>query len=243
MATKVTIKKYPEGTSSVSTKKVVKKTSKPIDAYTRETTTEYEETPGSKGKLYIKEGTVQRKSSGKGVEFIADDGNKTVTPTGKIIDPKSRKIEGDSQAVLRKMALTAHKDVDLSRRYKEGDDITYQTKKGTQVAGKVQKTADIPAEYSTNTTREIQVSRKGDVRDSKGRSDLAKQYKAEGYINQPGTYKYIKPDENKFVPETELDQHLQQGYFRSDRAKKEVEKLKKGSKKMKLYKKGSKGMC
>jgi hypothetical protein len=243
--TRISIKKYPGGTNSVSAKKVVKKTYKPIDTYSRETTTQYEDSPEKKGKLYIKEGTVQRKPSGKGVDFIPDDTNKSVTSTGKVIDPRSKKVEADSQANLRRKVLDFNKDrdfnkiydADLGRTYKQGDYITYETDKGTQVAGKLEKGADTPPAYSTAKVKEISISKRGDVRDSKGRSDLAKQYKAEGYVNQPGTYKYIKPDESKFVPETEVDQYIKQGYYRSDRAKTEVEKLKKGVKKMKLYKK------
>lgn len=238
MKTKVTIKKYPGGTDAVSsTKKVVSKKSKPIDTYTRETTTTSETKAGSKGKLYIKEGTVQRKSTG-GVDFIPKEKESSISKNGKIVDPKSNKAESAKQSTLRKMALKSHEGVDLSKRYKEGDHITYDTKKGTQVAGKVHKTPDTPAEHETVKTREIQVSKKGDVQDSGGNPKVGKDLKSKGYINQAGTYKYIKPDEHKFVAEHEVAAHEKQGYFRSDRAKNKLDKKAKGVKKIMSLKKG-----
>jgi hypothetical protein len=236
------VKKYPEGTSSVSTKKKVSSTYEPLDTYSRESTTTYETKPGQKGKLFIQEGTIQRNPTSKGVTF-KPAGTEEMSKTGKIVDPRSRALESTSQSTLRKATLDVHKDVNLENRYKEGDDITYQTKKGPQVAGRVQKTADIPAEYDTVKKREIQVSRKGDVKDSGGRAELAKQYRAEGYRPQPGTYKYIKDDENIFVPEDEVDAYVAKGYFRSDRAKQQLQKQATGKKKVKVYKKGSKKMC
>lgn len=243
MKTKVTIKKYPDGTSGL--KKVVGKKSKDLDTYTRETTTTYETSPGSKGKLYIKKGTVQRKPAGKGTEFIADDDKSIRNSTGKVVDPKSKKVEADNQATLRKMALDTHKDVDLSKRYKEGDMITYGTRKGTQVAGKVQKTADVPPQYTTETQKEIEVRRKGGVvpyltgtkeQQAAKRAELESQ----GYYRQPGTNSYIKDDESIFIPEGELSNYEKKGYSKSAQTKENLSMLKKGAKKMKLYKKGAK---
>jgi hypothetical protein len=231
----IKIKKYPEGTSSVSSKKEVSRISKPLDTYNRETTTTYETKPGVKGKLYITKGTVQRNSIGKGVDFKPEGTEER--KNNKIVDPKSRALESTSQATLRQATQEVHKDVDLSKRYKEGDYVTYNTKKGSQVAGRVDKTPDIPAEYETETKREVQVSRKGDTKDSGGRSTLGKQYESQGYKNIPGTYKYTKADEHKFVPEDQVDAHIKQGYYRSDRVKSELDKKKNGVKKIKVFKK------
>lgn len=246
---KLTIKKYPEGTASL--KKVVSKKSKPLDTYTRETTTTYETKPGSKGKLFIQEGTVQRKPTGRGVNFIPE-AEVEKTTTGKIIDPKSRVAENPAQARLRKMTLDTHRDpnVDLSKRYKEGDTITYGTRTGTQVAGRIQKTADVPAEYATKTQREIEVRRKGGTiarLEGTKEQQMAKrkELEAQGYYKQAGTSSYIKDDESMFIPEEELSAYEKQGYNKSARTKEELEGFKKGVKKvkkMKIYKKGSK-MC
>lgn len=231
----VTIKKnskYEGGANAVKKKKTV---------YTRENTSTKEVTPGSKGKLFIKEGTVQR-TSPTGVKFVADDDKSIRNSSNKIIDPKSGKTESSGQASLRKATIDSHQGVDLSKRYKEGDTVTYDTKKGKQVAGKIQKSADTPPEYRTITTKQVLVSKKGDVKDSGGKSSVGKQLKSEGYTNQQGTYKYIKADENKWVNEDEVDAHEKAGYFRSDRAKNKLEKKALGVKKMKVFKKGSK-MC
>jgi hypothetical protein len=240
---KLVLKKYPEGTASV--KKIVSSKSEPLDTYTRETTTTYETSPGSKGKLYIAKGTVQRNPSGKGVSF-KPEGTEEVSKTGKVVDPKSRKLESDNQAMLRKAALDSHEGINLENRYKEGDTVTYQTKKGPQVAGKIQKTPDVPATYQTSKQREVQVSKKGDVQlnrtgTKKQILERANQLKSQGYRDQ-GNQGWVKDDEHIFVPEEHVADYESKGYFRSDRAKQQLEQKKKGSKKIKLYKKGSK-MC
>lgn len=236
MKTTVTIKKkYAEGSGSVTTKKVVAKKSKPIDTYTRETTSTEETTPATKGKLYIKEGTVQRKPTG-GVGFVSKEDEGSISKNGKIVDPKSGKTESSNQSSLRKATLDVHKDVDLSKRYKEGDSVTYDTKKGKQVAGKVTKTPDTPATYKTTTEREIEVRKKGDVKNSNGNPKLGDQYKSQGYKNIPGTYNYKKDDESKFVPESEVDKHIKMGYSRSDSTKKNLDKKAKGVKEIKKLK-------
>ncbi len=215
------------------------------DTYTREITTTQQVNP-EKNKLYIKEGTVQRRPIGKGVDFIPKEEliMGEAQPTKKITDPKSGKTETEDQEMLRQYAIDAHQGVDLENRYKEGDYVTYGTKKGQQVAGKVYNKV-IPPEYSTETKKQIQLSRKGGTipyltGTKEQQMARAKELEAQGYSNQAGTGAYIKPEDYKWVDEADAGNYESEGYFRSDRAKEELDTKKKGAKKMKIYKKGSK---
>lgn len=219
---------------------------KKIDNYTRETTKSEMTKPASKGKLYIKEGTIQRKAVGKGVDFVPKDKESTISYKGKIIDRKSNKAESGGQASLRKATLDSHKDTDLSKRYKEGDTVTYDTTKGKQVAGKIAKSPDSPAEYRTSKQREIEVSKKGDtiarLEGTKEQQQAKhKELIGKGYYKQPGTSSYIKKDESKFISESDLDKHKFEGWNKSGSVKASNAKgniKAKGAKKMNLKNKG-----
>lgn len=233
----VTVKKkdkYEDGSKSVKKKK---------DVYNREVTTTKQLTPGSKGKLYMKEGTVQRKSP-TGVGFVPDSDKSIRNSNDKIVDPKSRKTENDGQAMLRKATVDSHKGVELENRYKEGDYVTYDTKKGKQVAGQINKNPDVKPTYQTTTSKQVLVSKKGGaVPYLKGTKEQQEKQSADllskGYKKQAGTEAYIKEDENKWVDESEAgsEANKSEGYFKSERAKKQLQTNAPLTKKLKITKK------
>lgn len=207
--------KYGDGTPKVGTKE------KKLDTYTKEVETTKEKTPGTKGKVTLEEGTIQRKNPGKGVEFKPKGSLATASDSytkDRIIDPRSYKIEASEQTKARDKKLAEYKGKDISNE-KPGSYLTYDTNKGKQVAGRFNKEPDTPPSYETTKQKLVQVSKKGDVKDSGGRKEVGDTLKKQGYRNIGGTYKYEKPTENKFVPESELDKHLKEGYHKASQVK------------------------
>lgn len=148
-------KKNPTGTPA----KAPVNSKKPTEDRTRTVTKTTQTSAGKKGAMYVEEGTVQRGKTG-GVNYIPKTSQKSIeNAKGKIVDPKSGKTEKSSQESLRKVALDSHKGIDLSKRYKEGDLVTYDTKKGKQVAGKIKKEPDTLPTTKTETVKEYKAEK------------------------------------------------------------------------------------
>lgn len=170
--------------------------------------------PEQKGALAIEEGTVQRNPTGRGVAFVSKSKESTITDDGtkKIVDPKSRKLEGESQKTLRTAALEAHKGVDLEKRYKEGDYVKYGTKKGDQVAGRVTRGPSKPAEYKD--VEKTMVTQKRDVQSvntgtKEQQMARIKDLESKGYKNKAGTQQYVRDEKSEWVDKDKADQALQ----------------------------------
>jgi hypothetical protein len=206
---------------------------KPSEDRTRTVTTTTQTSAGKKGAMYVEEGTVQRSKTG-GVNYIPKASQKPIeNAKGKIVDPKSGKTEKSSQENLRKVALDSHKGVDLSKRYKEGDLVTYDTKKGKQVAGKVKKEADTPPTYKTETSKEYKAEKIHTVNKVGG--------KMIGNTHVGG--KTVAGNKkSKFIPEKDLKQGTSQkgGYVVENEAKQK--KLVKGKDSKFTKASGSKSM-
>lgn len=209
---------------------------KPKEDRVRTTTKTTVTDPGKKGSMYIEEGTVQRNKN-KGVSFVPKTEQKTIENNKKqIVDPKSNKTESSSQASLRKASLDSHKGVDLSKRYKEGDMITYDTKKGKQVAGRVKKNPDTPPEIKRETVKEYKAEKNYSVGKTGG--------KMMGNTYVGGRYK-VDPKKSKYIEEKDLSKGSTQkeGYVVENEAKqKDLNKTSSKMNKKEVKKSGSKMM-
>jgi hypothetical protein len=170
--------------------------------------------PAEKGALAIEEGTVQRNPNGRSVSFVPKSNESTITDSGtkKIVDPKSRKLESENQKTLRTAALEAHKGVDLEQRYKEGQYVTYGTKKGDQVAGRITRGPGKDAEYKD--VEKTMVTHKRDVQSvntgtKEQQTARIKELEGKGYKNIPGTQNYHKPETNEWVDKDKASQALE----------------------------------
>ncbi len=73
-------------------------------------------------------------------------------------------------------------------------------------SGTTQRTPGTPDEYAEK--KQVSITHKRDVQSSNGHPGKAEELKKKGYVNQPGTYNYEKPERQEWVDEDKAEEHL-----------------------------------